>query len=90
MRFIDETEICNKTKTAQQTIYSSSVTSFILIIQNFVYTSYRKMDDAELAQLPEITLEELSQFRSDPIYMAVDGRIFDVTSGKGFYGPEGA
>lgn len=42
----------------------------------------------------ELTPQQLKQFDgSDPskaIYVAVKGRIFDVTAGKSFYGPGGA
>ncbi|KAF5936360.1 hypothetical protein HYC85_027489 [Camellia sinensis] len=41
----------------------------------------------------EFTLQQLNQYDgsvpSMPIYMAVRGRIFDVTAGKSFYGPGG-
>lgn len=41
----------------------------------------------------ELTPQELSQYNgadsSKPLYMAVKGRIFDVTTGKSFYGPGG-
>ncbi|XP_059460939.1 probable steroid-binding protein 3 [Corylus avellana] len=42
----------------------------------------------------ELTPQQLSQYNgtdpSKPIYVAVKGRIFDVTNGKSFYGPGGA
>ncbi|KAL2525415.1 putative steroid-binding protein 3 [Abeliophyllum distichum] len=42
----------------------------------------------------ELTLQQLKQYDgsdpSKPIYVAVKGRIFDVTTGKSFYGPGGA
>lgn len=42
----------------------------------------------------ELTEQQLRQFNgsdpSKPIYVAVKGRIFDVTTGKSFYGPGGA
>ncbi|CAA3032372.1 probable steroid-binding protein 3 [Olea europaea var. sylvestris] len=41
----------------------------------------------------ELTLQQLKQYDgsdpSKPIYIAVKGRIFDMTSGKSFYGPGG-
>ncbi|XP_050364370.1 probable steroid-binding protein 3 [Argentina anserina] len=41
----------------------------------------------------ELTSEELRQYNgtdpSKPIYVALKGRIFDVTNGKSFYGPGG-
>ncbi|PON68361.1 Cytochrome b5-like heme/steroid binding domain containing protein [Trema orientale] len=41
----------------------------------------------------ELTAQELIQYNgtdpSKPIYVAVKGRIFDVTDGKSFYGPGG-
>ncbi|KAH7840937.1 hypothetical protein Vadar_023558 [Vaccinium darrowii] len=41
----------------------------------------------------ELTLQQLKEYdgtnSSKPIYMAVKGRIFDVTAGKSFYGPGG-
>jgi membrane-associated progesterone receptor component len=41
----------------------------------------------------EVTPQQLSQYNgtdpSKPIYVAVKGRIFDVTNGKSFYGPGG-
>ncbi|KAI3985760.1 hypothetical protein MKX01_030674 [Papaver californicum] len=42
----------------------------------------------------ELTLQQLKQFdgsdASKPIYVALKGRIFDVTTGKSFYGPGGS
>ncbi|XP_059658277.1 probable steroid-binding protein 3 [Cornus florida] len=42
----------------------------------------------------ELTSDQLKQYDgtdpSKPIYLAVKGRIFDVTTGKSFYGPGGA
>ena len=41
----------------------------------------------------ELTLEELKKYDgSDPtkaIYISIKGRIFDVSEGKSFYGPDG-
>ncbi|XP_019415948.1 PREDICTED: probable steroid-binding protein 3 [Lupinus angustifolius] len=41
----------------------------------------------------EFTPNQLTQFNgtdpSKPIYVAVKGRVFDVTTGKSFYGPGG-
>ncbi|KAG5563075.1 hypothetical protein RHMOL_Rhmol02G0269700 [Rhododendron molle] len=41
----------------------------------------------------DLTLQQLKQYDgtnpSKPIYLAVKGRIFDVTTGKSFYGPGG-
>ncbi|KAF5748108.1 steroid-binding protein 3 [Tripterygium wilfordii] len=41
----------------------------------------------------EFTTEQLSQYNgtdpSKPLYVAVKGRVFDVTTGKSFYGPGG-
>ncbi|KAF5206000.1 Membrane steroid-binding protein [Thalictrum thalictroides] len=42
----------------------------------------------------ELTKEQLKQFdgsdSSKPIYVAIKGRIFDVSTGKSFYGPGGS
>ncbi len=42
----------------------------------------------------ELTLQQLKEYDgtdpSKPIYVAIKGRIFDVTTGKSFYGPGGA
>ncbi|XP_057433079.1 probable steroid-binding protein 3 [Lotus japonicus] len=42
----------------------------------------------------EMTAQQLSQYNgtdpSKPIYVSVKGRVFDVTTGKSFYGPGGA
>ncbi|XP_076901298.1 putative steroid-binding protein 3 [Bidens hawaiensis] len=42
----------------------------------------------------ELTLNQLKQYdgtnSSKPIYVAVKGRIFDVTTGRSFYGPGGS
>ncbi|XP_068652978.1 probable steroid-binding protein 3 [Aristolochia californica] len=42
----------------------------------------------------EVTEQKLKEFdgsdSSKPIYVAIKGRIFDVTAGKGFYGPGGS
>ncbi|GMJ11125.1 membrane-associated progesterone binding protein 2 [Hibiscus trionum] len=42
----------------------------------------------------DLTPQQLLQFNgsdpSKPIYVAINGRIYDVTSGKSFYGPGGA
>ncbi|CAA2985500.1 probable steroid-binding protein 3 [Olea europaea var. sylvestris] len=41
----------------------------------------------------QLTLQQLKQYDgtdpSKPLYVAVKGRIFDMTSGKSFYGPGG-
>lgn len=41
----------------------------------------------------EFTPQQLSQYNGSdptkPIYVAVKGRVFDVTTGKSFYGPGG-
>ncbi|KAJ3288297.1 hypothetical protein HK104_008246 [Borealophlyctis nickersoniae] len=45
-----------------------------------------------VVELREYTPKELSHFdgKDDkPIYMAVNGRVYDVTRGRGFYGPGG-
>ena len=37
-------------------------------------------------------MEELGDYdgiKKEPIYMAVKGRVFDVSTGTDFYGPEG-
>ena len=50
------------------------------------------MDEEELAQLPALTLGELRGYdgvKSEKIYIAVAGRVFDVSEGKDFYGPQG-
>ncbi|KAI3943966.1 hypothetical protein MKW98_021269 [Papaver atlanticum] len=42
----------------------------------------------------ELTLQQLKQFdgsdASKPIYVALKGKIYDVTTGKSFYGPGGS
>ncbi|KDP33496.1 hypothetical protein JCGZ_07067 [Jatropha curcas] len=42
----------------------------------------------------EFTAEQLAQYNgtdpSKPIYIAVKGRVFDVTAGNSFYGPGGS
>eukprot|EP01018_Ginkgo_biloba_P006730 Gb_40856 [translate_table: standard] len=42
----------------------------------------------------EFTEEELRKYNgtdsSKPIYVAIKGRVFDVSSGKSFYGPGGS
>ncbi|KAD6453669.1 hypothetical protein E3N88_08375 [Mikania micrantha] len=42
----------------------------------------------------ELTLDQLNQYDgtnpSNPIYIAVKGRIFDVSTAKSFYGPGGS
>ncbi|MBA0811666.1 hypothetical protein Gohar_003542, partial [Gossypium harknessii] len=42
----------------------------------------------------DLTPQQLIQFNgsdpSKPIYVAINGRIYDVTAGKSFYGPGGA
>lgn len=42
----------------------------------------------------ELTLQQLKQFDgtdpSKPIYVAIKGRIFNVSTGNSFYGPGGA
>ncbi|KAJ3037790.1 hypothetical protein HDV00_001291 [Rhizophlyctis rosea] len=46
----------------------------------------------EVIELREFTPKELSHFdgKDDkPIYMGVNGRVYDVTRGRGFYGPGG-
>lgn len=41
----------------------------------------------------DLTSQQLAQYNgtdaSKPLYVAVKGRIFDVTNGKSFYGPGG-
>ena len=64
---------------------------FYLLLDSI--TRFYDMDDKELAALPELSLEELGKYdgtdKSGLIYVGIDGRVFDVTSGKGFYGPGG-
>lgn len=47
-----------------------------------------------LCRKMEFTAQELSVYNgtdpSKPIYVAIKGRVFDVTAGKSFYGPGGA
>ncbi|KAJ8775383.1 hypothetical protein K2173_023148 [Erythroxylum novogranatense] len=42
----------------------------------------------------EFTAEQLSHYNgsdaSKPIYVAIKGRVFDVSTGKNFYGPGGS
>ncbi|XP_021746329.1 probable steroid-binding protein 3 [Chenopodium quinoa] len=42
----------------------------------------------------EFTLQQLKQYDgtdpSKPVYVAIKGRVFDVSTGKNFYGPGGA
>ncbi|KAK6116970.1 hypothetical protein DH2020_049345 [Rehmannia glutinosa] len=42
----------------------------------------------------ELTLQQLKNYdgtdSSKPIYVAIRGRIYDVTTGKSFYGPGGS
>lgn len=51
------------------------------------------MDDEELMSLAPVSLQELSQFNGlqgdGKIYIAVLGRVFDVTMGQDLYGPQG-
>nr|KYP44224.1 putative steroid-binding protein 3 [Cajanus cajan] len=46
-----------------------------------------------LPESMELTPQQLSQYNgtdpSKPIYVAVKGRVYDVTTGKSFYGPGG-
>ena len=46
-----------------------------------------------LRKTMELTPQQLSQYNgtdpSKPIYVAVKGRVYDVTTGKSFYGPGG-
>jgi hypothetical protein len=52
------------------------------------------MDEEELATLPVMSLEELARHTgiapSTSIFVGAAGRVFDVTTGKAFYGPSGA
>lgn len=46
----------------------------------------------ESTEMKEFTLEELSLYvgkDNSPIYIALRGMVYDVTSGAAFYGPEG-
>lgn len=46
-----------------------------------------------LESLPEFTHESLAAFNGEdpdlPIYIALDGEVYDVTEGREFYGPGG-
>lgn len=46
--------------------------------------------DPDLAKLPRMSRSELAKFRDgDKIYVGVARRVFDVSRGRGFYGPGG-
>lgn len=46
----------------------------------------------EVTEIRDFSLAELAEFdglKSEKVYMAVKEQVFDVTSGKNFYGPNG-
>lgn len=52
-----------------------------------------ELDSLDQRREMEMTAQQLSQYNgtdpSKPIYVSVKGRVFDVTTGKSFYGPGG-
>ena len=52
-------------------------------------------EDPDFDHLPRLTLAEVERRgrglgANDPVLLVVDGRVFDVSKGRGFYGPGGA
>lgn len=60
----------------------------------FSISSYRPSFWSILLKVMELSPQQLNAYDgtdpSKPIYVAVKGRIFDVTTGDSFYGPGGA
>jgi len=64
----------------------------------FIYLRFRPRSISALPQTPPptvfriftpVTLTEFDGTNGKPIYFAVRGRVFDVSSGRNFYGPGG-
>lgn len=64
------------------------VTFFVVIIFN-VYFQPTKIDHTANQNLPEYTVEQLTAYdgsdSSKPIYIGLNGLVYDVTAGSSFY-----
>ena len=69
-----------------------AVTLLVLAIRSSLKRVEDPVDLCDLARhCGDITLQELSKYDGRdpfrPIYLSVKGHVFDVTSGRDFYGP---
>lgn len=81
------------------TIYPNDkwVINYAILQSSPTFSCSEEIQSAELSgqtrAAMELTAQDLSQYNgtdpSKPIYVAVKGRIFDVTTGKSFYGSGG-
>lgn len=63
----------------------------IIGIFSYLYPHFHKIPQASLAENREFSPEALARYNGEnpslPIYLGLDGKVYDVTSGKQYYMP---
>lgn len=75
-------------------IFGGVILLFILIfVYLYFFQFHKKIDNNIYKDLPVYTLEQLKGYDGTkpelPIYIGLDGYVYDVTPGKSFYAPGG-
>lgn len=77
-------------KTRYRITLYCSVTTFLFMIGAYYFVGYRVSKPSQMPNnLPAYTAATLIQYNGEknnlPIYIALDGYVYDVTAGKSFY-----